>query len=515
MQDEEMDIKIKEAANQHHPPYSDKAWEKMEKMLDKHLPQKKDRRRWFVFLLLFVLLDAAILVAIVKPWKSSGAKKTEIAKNDEQPSTVKQSVPYSNQAENVQTTPGTVADQNTAGADPSKTNASDLNNNDRVNGQTSSSAVASNTTGSDPAKNNASTLNNNKPASKQTSSSTVASNKIPTGQLNKNAVGSKTSNRSSNKKDITESIFRSGKRPVSQKSKTRTTVLQPGLAEDNNKKVADVPADQPFSNIKDLAKKAVTNEEKKITDDKALATTTDTDPDKKPDIKTELAKKTDDKKDEKKPDKKNGDNKIKNEKPKKGFANNFAITATIGGDMSYISLKKPGKITMVYGAGLSYGFAKHFSVSAGFYVSDKIYSATPEQYNTTTYPYLTNINADCKIYQVPVSIGYHFGQKKKHSWSGSAGLTTLLMKKEVYDYQYKTPAGQNYSYQHTVDNQNKHYFSVLSLAAGYRYHLGNRVTLAGEPFVNIPLTGIGFGKVKLNSAGVQVTVSVKPFAKKK
>jgi hypothetical protein len=62
---------------------------------------------------------------------------------------------------------------------------------------------------------------------------------------------------------------------------------------------------------------------------------------------------------------------------------------------------------------------------------------------------------------------------------------------------------------------NKHYFSVLSLAAGYEYHPGNRVSLSAGPFVNIPLKGIGFGKMKLSSAGLQLNLAIKPFAKKK
>ena len=45
MQSEEFDKKIKEAADHHHPAYDEKAWMKMEKLLDTHLPQKKDDRR--------------------------------------------------------------------------------------------------------------------------------------------------------------------------------------------------------------------------------------------------------------------------------------------------------------------------------------------------------------------------------------------------------------------------------------------------------------------------------------
>lgn len=468
-----MDIKIREAANQHHPSYSDKSWKKMEKLLDIHLPQEKNRKRWFIFLLLFLLAGTALTVAVLKPWSSSGEKNIAGSKNDNAPGDVKQSVPYSNQTDPVQ---------------PSATVPVDA------------APIASTT--SEPG--------NNKALDEANTKAPVVT--APSNQMVSNNTGPNISNPSANKKDRTETLFRSGKRVSAQKGRTRTQVLQPGLTESNDNKETDVTANQPFSNIKDLAKKAVTNEEKKLIDDKTIAIAND--PEQKPVIKNELPKKTDEKKEVTPQNKKNDESKTKPEKKKRGFGNNFAITASVGADMSFIKLNKPGKITLLYGAGLSYGITKHFSVSAGFYVSDKIYSATPEQYNNTIYPYLTGVNGDCRVYQIPVSIGYRFGQRKKHSWSGSAGLTSLLMKKEKYEYEYKNPAGQYYNYHRTIDNQNKHYFSVLSLAAGYQYHLGNRVTLSGEPFVNIPLKGIGFGKMKLNSAGVQVTVSVKPFAKK-
>ncbi|MBK5273070.1 MAG: hypothetical protein JJE22_18880, partial [Bacteroidia bacterium] len=66
MQSEEFDKKIIEAAEHHHPAYDENAWEKMEKLLDKHLPQKKDdKRRGIFFLLLFLLLGGSIAFLII------------------------------------------------------------------------------------------------------------------------------------------------------------------------------------------------------------------------------------------------------------------------------------------------------------------------------------------------------------------------------------------------------------------------------------------------------------------
>src|SRR5882757_8584562 len=56
MQFEQFDDKVKQAAEQHHPNYDEKAWTRMEKLLDQHLPQEGDRRRRFIFFILFSLL---------------------------------------------------------------------------------------------------------------------------------------------------------------------------------------------------------------------------------------------------------------------------------------------------------------------------------------------------------------------------------------------------------------------------------------------------------------------------
>ncbi|MEI9808878.1 MAG: hypothetical protein WDO16_13995 [Bacteroidota bacterium] len=70
MQSEDFDSKVRQAAEQHHPNYDEKAWSKMETLLDKHLPPKKDRRRRIIFFLFtFLLLVGGAWLFIDKPWQ--------------------------------------------------------------------------------------------------------------------------------------------------------------------------------------------------------------------------------------------------------------------------------------------------------------------------------------------------------------------------------------------------------------------------------------------------------------
>src|SRR5258705_2483585 len=72
MQFDDLDNKIKEAADQHHPAYDEKAWHKMEKLLNEHLPQpKNDGRRIIFFLLFFLLIGGGVFIVISKPWEKN------------------------------------------------------------------------------------------------------------------------------------------------------------------------------------------------------------------------------------------------------------------------------------------------------------------------------------------------------------------------------------------------------------------------------------------------------------
>ena len=87
------------------------------------------------------------------------------------------------------------------------------------------------------------------------------------------------------------------------------------------------------------------------------------------------------------------------------------------------------------------------------------------------------------------------------------------MKKETYDYSYKSNYGQPYSRSYSYDNKNQHLFSAVTFSGGYQYTLNKKVSLSAEPYLKIPVKGIGFGKVKLKGGGVLFTASIKPFAK--
>ncbi|HMK04837.1 MAG TPA: hypothetical protein VK489_11620 [Ferruginibacter sp.] len=483
MLDEEMDDIIKNAASKHHPAYNDEAWEKMELKLDKHLPQKKDRRKFIFFLLFFLLLGSGALLTVVN---FTGNKNTVNGTLAETTSTVKQPTTTTTAADpapvDEKTGPGTEK------MEPGNENTVPVNENSATaTGRNKDNPVS--TLAQDPVQ---AYNNNNDP------------NNIPANE----AIGK-------NKRTITR-----------KKGRTNMSISAAGLFDETitatEKKTNTVTP--KTKNTVDKAELVVsgTNPEEKETGDAALTPLLPkTQKNTLEERQKEMLK--EDKKDKAVKEKE----KVKEitatkpspspekKKDRKNPFSNFGITASVGPDLSFVKLNNTGKTTLNYGAGLSYNFAKRFTARTGFYVSKKIYSATPEQYTMpgTTYPYLDMVDADCKIYEIPLSLSYDILQRKKYNLFGGVGISSYLMKTETYDYNYKYPYGQTYVHREEVKNENKHYFSVLTLSAGYQYNISKRVSIQAEPYIKLPLGGVGIGKIKLNSAGLLFTATVKPFAK--
>lgn len=217
------------------------------------------------------------------------------------------------------------------------------------------------------------------------------------------------------------------------------------------------------------------------------------------------------------------ESKKENKRPveKSSFLSDLAVTLSAGPDLSFIGSGNPGSAKILYGAGLRISISKQFAVRTGYYKVSKIYNAAPDDYNPPPafwnyYPDLKEVNADCLVTEIPVLLDYYVRQSGNQSFIVSAGLSSFIMNKETYNYWYK-PAGspQYISYKRTHRNENKHYFAVLNLSAGYIRTINKTLSLQAEPYFKIALSGVGYGKVNLNSTGVLISAIVKPFARSK
>jgi hypothetical protein len=104
------------------------------------------------------------------------------------------------------------------------------------------------------------------------------------------------------------------------------------------------------------------------------------------------------------------------------------------------------------------------------------------------------------MFDVPVTVRYDFNIKKQ-SFFTSAGLISSSMRKEKYTYLANVNMW-TYENEKEYKNSGKYYLSNLQLSAGYNHKLSSKLKIRLEPYITVPLAGIGVGRLPMTSMGV-------------
>ncbi|WBO83376.1 outer membrane beta-barrel protein [Hymenobacter yonginensis] len=155
-----------------------------------------------------------------------------------------------------------------------------------------------------------------------------------------------------------------------------------------------------------------------------------------------------------------------------------------------------------------YRLTPHWRVRSGLLYSVKRYEARgsdyrpPASYWTWRTP-VDRIEADCRLVEIPLDVRYEVRPQPTYSLFASAGLSSFLMRNEQYTYDYSLN-GQYLERTWSLARGSNHMLSVLNLSVGCERTLGGRWAAQAEPFVKLPLGGVGFGRIQLRSAGLAV-----------
>lgn len=190
-----------------------------------------------------------------------------------------------------------------------------------------------------------------------------------------------------------------------------------------------------------------------------------------------------------------------------GFKPTFGLAMMLSPDVNGVGSFQNARVGTNVGLLFSVGFGKKLSITTGAAYSKKPYNTPFANYHAG-YKFKTNpedVYADCRVLDIPLNVDYKFYNKNRNAFSIGTGLSSYLMLKEKYTYDYADPNAVG-PQSFTVINKNRHFLGVLNINATYERELNNRFSLAAQPYLKIPLTGIGNSQVKLQSAGVALGV---------
>ncbi|WET69827.1 outer membrane beta-barrel protein [Sphingobacterium sp.] len=181
------------------------------------------------------------------------------------------------------------------------------------------------------------------------------------------------------------------------------------------------------------------------------------------------------------------------------------------------SVRGAGKSSLSENIGLAYSYplTRGLSVSVGATYAKKNYKSAYKFYAPSNPPEMTqlpsNVSAVCDVIDVPLTASYTVLKSKKVKFNVSAGLSSYFMLKEKYTFDYENGGsygGSQKSAVYEVNGENQHIFGVADFSISIEKKINDKINIGVKPFVKMPLTGIGYGNVDLESKGVAFTLGM-------
>ncbi len=195
----------------------------------------------------------------------------------------------------------------------------------------------------------------------------------------------------------------------------------------------------------------------------------------------------------------------------------ITLSIQVGPDFSSTKNAIGGKSGMAMGIGISLPLSKKLSLQTGINYGSKNYKAHGYDYtfnNPNIVNIIASIEAACKVLEIPLIASYTIMDNQKSSIDLNAGLSSYMMLKENYRFIYTAAAARKDRFLEEK-NENQHYLSVINLSATYNIKLKNKKFALGlEPYIKIPISGIGEGSVPLKSSGISLKLNYELNKKK-
>ena len=201
-------------------------------------------------------------------------------------------------------------------------------------------------------------------------------------------------------------------------------------------------------------------------------------------------------------------------KKKTGFYNRgFYYGVAAGREFNTIKNQEFKKAGWNIGVLAGYRFSKNVSVETGLLFSQKYYTTMGDHFSMKeigpAMPAAMKIMAVdgySKMIEIPIVLRYDFITNSKHSFFSSAGFSSYILTNE--NNQYHTTMNGTEQMMYGTYKNNKQYFAAsVELGIGYAQNFGNKNNIRFQPYLQIPLKGVGVGALQITGAGLRVAIT--------
>jgi hypothetical protein len=176
--------------------------------------------------------------------------------------------------------------------------------------------------------------------------------------------------------------------------------------------------------------------------------------------------------------------------------------------MSFSTVKNSGMDRSGYSLGLLVGYrtSHNISLETGLSYCRKFYSSKGEYFDMnemgSAMPsgmQIMEVEGSNHVFEIPLHLKYDFNAGRRSHFFSTIGFSSFLMTQEKNQYDLMTN-GVSQKMTGTYKNNRQYMAASLDLSIGYEKSLGV-ISMRLEPYVQIPLKGVGIGKLPVTSYG--------------
>ncbi len=200
-------------------------------------------------------------------------------------------------------------------------------------------------------------------------------------------------------------------------------------------------------------------------------------------------------------------NNIFNQRNEKGF-----YWGLLAGPQ-FSEVKQQGMERSGFDAGVLAGYRlnKNLAIESGLFFSAKYYYSDAQYFKMAPDPtmpanmVLMDLRGRSNVMEIPIKLRYDFINKPSNKFFTTAGLSSYLLTKENNNYHAMVNGTENYMEKSYKENSVYGAASV-NIGAGFEHRIVNQMLIRLEPYLQIPVKGIGVGSMPVTSAGIHIGI---------
>jgi hypothetical protein len=196
----------------------------------------------------------------------------------------------------------------------------------------------------------------------------------------------------------------------------------------------------------------------------------------------------------------------------------FYTGLMVGSQFSQVKNQRINKPGISFGIIAGFHLNKRFAIESGVFVSEKKYFSSGKYFSmnkiAASMPVgmqVISVTGKSTAFEIPVTLKYDLYKKGKGTYFASAGVSSYILTHEKNNYQAMLNGIQE-ELAGNYQNSQKYFGAAVNMSVGYTVVAGKKALFRIEPYIKIPLKGIGVGSLPVFSAGLHAGITL-PFAR--